>query len=176
MEIIPKESSNSSKGLGFLFYFSLILFLSFVVSFFIFKYHVLVQAQKEMKTLEVILIEGMTPEKLAMERELLGYEKKIDKFSTLIARQTKGSKFFSAFEKVVHPQVWFSEISLNIREGIVGLSGHAKDLEVVEEQLLIIHNQVWFKSVSLEAISTTEGEEVNFNLLISFDLSLLPKN
>jgi len=171
MEIIQKKSSlQSSKGLKILFYISLIFLFFSIVGFFVLN-NFLKNTKKEFETLEITLAKEIAPEKLTLKREVLSYQEKIDNFSFLIDQQKKNSKFFEAFEKIIHPQVWFSEFSLDSKEKTVTLSGHAQNFEALGQQLLIIKNEYdWIKNFSLKAISINKEGKIDFNL----NLFLIP--
>jgi hypothetical protein len=167
MEIIPKEKS-SKKDFNILFYISLILLFFSIVSFFILN-HLSKQTQKERERLDVLLIQKLSPEKLALKQEVLNYQKKIDNFSFLIDQQLKSSKFFTEFEKIIHPQVWFSNFNLNLKKGIVTLSGYAQSFEILEQQFFVFENTNWIKNFDTETILIGEERRINFSLIIFFN-------
>ena len=162
MEIIPKESLKPSKSSNVLLYFSLIFLFLSIASFFILN-HFVDKLKKEVNVLESVFIEKMPAEK----REVLSYQEKIDDFSFLIEQRLESSKFFTAFEKIVHPQVWFSRINLNLRDKRVILSGHAESLEILKQQIFIFqNNKALIKEVdfTIDVGTIFEAEELNFNL------------
>lgn len=178
MEILPQEELKQPKGLKILFYFGLAFLFFSIVGFFILN-HFLEEAQKERSTLEVTIKERLTPEKLKIKEEVFSYQRKINDFSFLINQQTEISKFFNAFEKIVHPYVWFSMFDIILRngEGVVTLSGRAQNFEVLGQQLLIIQNNIlqqeqqdrWIKSTILEKIAIAEDGKIDFDLSLSLD-------
>jgi len=169
MEIIPKESSKTSKSSNTLLYFSLIFLFISIASFFVLGYF-LEGNRKELSVLEMTLAKPIAPEKLALEKEILSYQRKIDDFSFLIDQQLEGSRFFTAFEKVVHPRVWFSKFSLNLEEKRVTLSGHAENLEVLKQQIFIFQNA---KDLIKEVDFTIDIETIIPAEEIAFSLSLV---
>ena len=115
------------------------------------------------------LAKPIAPEKLALEKEILSYQRKIDDFSFLIDQQLEGSRLFTAFEKVVHPRVWFSKFSLSLEEKRVTLSGHAESFEVLGQQLYIIQNQDWIKDAELGTVSMAEEGKIDFSLFFTIN-------
>lgn len=174
MEIIPKEFRKSSKGSNTLLYFSLALLFFSIASFFVFG-HFVRGFEKEHEVLEQAMTEKN--EKIRpIEGKILSYQRKIDDFSFLIARRLESSKFFIAFEKIVHPQVWFSEFSLNLKEKRVILSGQAQNFEVLWQQLYIIRNEDWIKDADLGTISIGEEGKIDFSLFFTLNPKLFNEN
>ena len=171
MEIIPKEPLKSSKSSNILLYFSLALLFFSIASFFVLGYF-LEGNRKELTVLEMTLAKPIAPEKLALEKDILSYQRKIDDFSFLIDQQLEGSRFFTAFEKVVHPRVWFSKFSLSLEEKRVTLSGHAESFEVLGQQLYIIQNQDWIKDAELGTVSMGEEGKIDFSLFLILNSKL----
>ena len=180
MEIIAKQSQKLIKGLDILLYFSLAFLFFSIVSYFLLD-HFFKQTQEEIKVREPVLASlinetKIAPEKLALRREFLSYQKKINDFNFLMNQRLENLRFFENFETIIHPYVWFSEINLNSRERMVVLSGQAQSFEVLEQQFLVLKDQNWLKNISLGSVSIAEGGKIDFNLSFSFDLSLLNSN
>jgi hypothetical protein len=172
MEIIPKEKSSKLSFFNTLFYFALFFLLFSIIGFFLLN-HFLGQVQNRLTELEAALVKKVAPEKLALKQEVLNYQEKIDNFSILITQRLESLKFFTAFEKIVHPQVWFSEFSLNSKGGIVVLSGQSQSFEALEQQLSVIKDTEWIKDFKLETVSITEEKKIDFSLIIFFDPKIL---
>ena len=168
MEIIPKKALKPSKSLNVLLYFSLVFLFLSVASFFVFG-HFIRELEEEQRILEKAIAEKNERIK-PIEEKLEPYQKKIDNFSFLINQQLEVSKFFTAFEKIIHPQVWFSEFNLNLEEKKVTLSGHAGSLEALKQQILIFQNA---KDLIREVDFTIDIETVVPAEEIAFSLSLV---
>ncbi len=111
VEIIPKEVPRLPRWLNILFYFSLILLSSSIISYFI-LYNSLKKSKEELANLTSAITETMTPEKVALEKEILDTKNSIDNFSFLAEQHLKTSKIFETIEQFSHPEVWFSSIDL----------------------------------------------------------------
>jgi hypothetical protein len=172
MEIIPKEKfSKPIRGLKILFYFSLsLLFFSIIAIFVLNHFHA--QAEKENERLKIILTTKI-PERITLQQEVLNYQNKVNNFSFLIDQELKNSKLINNFEKIIHPQIWFSEFNLNSREGIIVLFGHGQSFKALKEQIFIIKKTEWIKNFNLDKLTMAEGGGVDFNLIIFFNPDIL---
>lgn len=167
---MPQEKSRLPEGSKMLLYFGLAVLFFSIAAFLILNFFLLERALKEEEVLKAALKEEPAQEILVMEREVLNYQSKINNFSFLIGQRVETSRFFKAFEEVVHPNVWFSEFGLmSGEEGMVVLSGHAQNFEVLGQQLFIIQNTDWIKDVGLGAVVMAEDGEIDFSLTLFLD-------
>ncbi len=169
VEIIPKETPPIPKWLNILFYFALALLIFSIVSYFILGSS-LRNAQKNLVDLKNTLAGEETPEKIALEKEVLNYDKKVKDFSRLIVQHLTSSKIFVFIEKTCHPKVWFSRFSLDPRSGQATFSGKAQSFESLGQQLLILKDESLVKSLGLKKVSIGKEGEINFELSLSLDL------
>jgi Tfp pilus assembly protein PilN len=173
VELIPKETPKLAGWLNILFYLALALLIFAIASLFILNNSI----KKSKATLEELILETLTkgkaPERVALKKEILNYEKKFEDFSVLINQHLENSKFFTAFQKISHPQVWFSQLNLNSEEKVANFSGEAKSFESLGQQLLILKNEDWIKNVELKEVSINKEGKINFNLSFSFNLEIL---
>lgn len=169
VEIIPKEIPPIPKWLNILFYFALALLIFSIVSYFILGSS-LRNAQKNLVDLKNTLAGEETPEKIALEKEVLNYDKKVKDFSQIIVQRSASSKIFAFIEKTCHPKVWFPRFSLDPRSGQATFSGKAQSFESLGQQLLILKDESLVKSLGLEKVSISKEGEINFELSLSLDL------
>jgi len=171
IEIIPKEEKRFPFWQNILFYFSLVLFLSclsgLLILFFLQR-----KSQATLDNLKETLEKGMTAEQVALEKEFLGYRKKIDDFSLLLADYRMPSRFFDFLEKITHPKVFFSDLELNTREGKVSLSGQTENFETLGQQILIFQKEERIKDLKLTEVKISEEGKIEFSLETSFDLKI----
>ena len=170
MEIIPKEPSKPSKILNILLYFSLILLFFSIISFFILD-HFVGKFKKEY----ILLVQDLEEKEdkiYFLRKELLPYQRKINDFSFVTEQHLESSRFFTAFEKIIHPQVWFFKFNLKMKEKRVILSGQAQNFEVLGQQLYVFRNKEWIEDVGLEAVSMGKKGKIDFNLFLILDPEL----
>ena len=176
MEIIPKKHSKPSKSLNILLYFSLFL-LFFSITIFSIASYLNKRYQEEYINLEQVLERKIPQEEFKLlKEEISTYKEKLKDFSFLLNKQKQSSKVFTAIEEIVHPQVWFSEIDLDLKSKKVTLSGQAQNFEVLGQQFYIIKNQDWIKDINLKKVLINEERKIDFGLYFTFNINLLNKN
>lgn len=168
MQIIPKKSeSNLFNSLNVFFYLSLILIIIFVAGsvglFFLQK-----NMTQKLQDLKVDIAKKGSVEELALEKQVLLTQKKINDFGDLIALHRAASKFFANLEKLTHPSVFFSSIDLNVTKGSVSLAGTTESFETLGQQILILKDESYVKDISLLGASIGKEGKIEFAFDILF--------
>jgi hypothetical protein len=173
IEIIPKPAKRVPLWQNVLFYFSIILLLASITYYFILDSS-LQASEAENQRLEEELAKGKTPEEIALEEEVFGYEKKIQDFSVLVEGHTYPSKFFTFFEGLCHPSVWFSQSELVLGEDYeLSLSGEADNFITLGQQLFIFQQEELIQEVELAKLSLNVGGRVDFSFYLILDHSII---
>jgi len=168
IEIIPRKAAELPLWLKILFYILIALFLVIVLSYFIFG-HFQNKSLTALQNLEEEILKEKTPQKIALEKEILNYQKKINNFTLMLDHHLLSSKFFNFLEKTSHPQIWFSKINLSLGETLAIVSGRAETFPVLGQQLQIFKKEALIKSATLSEISLGEKGEIEFTFTLSFD-------
>lgn len=168
VEIIPKPVKKMPEWRNTAFYFSLVLLLGAVLSFFLLS-HFERKSSEALQDLEDRIAEIGTSKEKALEVEVFGYQKKINDFSELLAAHQKSSNFFKFLEGICHPRVWLSELNLNLASYQATVSGTTPDFRSLGQQLFIFQSQEAIKSVNLTSLSLGEGGEAKFSLSLTLD-------
>jgi len=168
IEIIPRKAAPLPLWLKILFYILIGLLLAALLSYFIFG-HFQKKSLTTLQNLEEEIFKEKTPQKIALEKEILSYQKKINNFSLMLDRHLLSSKFFHFLEKTSHPRIWFSKINLSPGEQLAVVSGRAETFPVLGQQLQILKKEALVKNVTLSKISLGKKGEIEFTLTLSFD-------
>lgn len=168
VEIIPKPVEKLPRRQIFLLYFSLILFLATLISFFIIN-HSLKESQKVFQNLEETLAKERTPQKIILEKEILARQKKIRDFSQILNQHLFPSKIFDFLEKISHPQVWISQVNLNPQASQLLISGQTESFLTLDHQIKILNEEPLIKDLNLTQLNLTKIGKVEFTLNLSFD-------
>ena len=164
VEIIPKAPTKTPAKKGFLLSISIGLLLISLVGFFILK-NIAQQAKEELTNLEATFQELKSQEK-SLEKEVLGFRKKLNNFSLLLKDHLVASKFFPILEEVAHPEIQFKNLDLNPRQKKVVISGLTDEFINLAEQLSILKNREETKNVKLNKVGISQ-EKVEFEIEIS---------
>lgn len=170
VELIPKKEKTAvlPRWVDILFYVAIVVFIITLLAFLILN-RLKNATEKALENVQVKIEQIRTPERLAMEANLLDLEKKIKDVEVLLGSHYDASKFFTELEKVTHPGVQFTEISVDNTKFTVRLSGLAQDFTAVEQQFRILDQSDLFHEVKLSDLSVgKEAEQPGVKFLLSF--------
>jgi len=170
VEIIPRRAVELPFWLKILFYVLVALLAIALLSYFILG-HFQKKSLTSFQNLEAEISREKTPQKIAMEEEILSYQKKIRDFGLMLDHHLSSSKFFDFLEEISHPQVWFSQISLSPEAGLAALSGHAETFSALGQQIQILKREATLKDIVLAKISLGKKGEIEFTLNLTFDVN-----
>jgi len=170
IELIPKKEKTAilPPWFNILFYAAIVVFALVLLVFFILN-QLKSAAKTDLEDVRNKIEQVRSPERLALEAELLALEKRIKDVAFLLASHQEASKFFTELEKLTHPRIQFTEISLDNPKSEVRLSGLAEDFTAAEQQFRIFNESNLFKEVKLSGLSFSEEEGVKFQLSFTFD-------
>lgn len=174
IEIIPRPAQKLPLWQNILFYFSIALLVASLLSFFLFE-RSLRDAEKSLKNLEETLTREKTPQEVVLEKEILGWQKKIKNFSQLFSQHLYPSKAFEVVEDISHPEVWLKQVSLDSSETKITVSGETESFTTLGQQLLILEKEPRIKSFNLASLSIGRKGKVDFALNIAFDQSVFKR-
>jgi Tfp pilus assembly protein PilO len=169
-EIIPRKEVELPFWLKILFYVLISLLIIVFLGYFILG-HFQKKSLASFQNLEAEISGEKTPQKITLEKEILGYQKKIGDFGLILNHHLSSSKFFDFLEENTHPQVWFSQISLSPGAGIAVVSGHAETFPALGQQIQILKRETTLKNIDLAKISLGKKGEIEFTLNLTFDVN-----
>jgi len=169
-EIIPRKAVELPFWLKILFYVLISLLIIVFLGYFILG-HFQKKSLASFQNLEAEISGEKTPQKIALEEEILSYQKKIGDFGLILNHHLISSKFFDFLEENTHPKVWFSQISLSPEAGLATLSGHAETFSALGQQIQILKREATLKDIVLAKISLGKKGEIEFTLDLSFDVN-----
>lgn len=172
VEIIPRKAVELPLWLKILFYVLVALLVIVFLSYFILG-HFQKKSLTHFQNLEAEISREKTPQRIALEEEILRYQKKIGDFGLMLNRHLLPSKFFDFLEKNTHPRVWFSQISLSPEAGLAVVSGRAETFPALGQQIQIFKRETAIKDIPLAKISLGKKGEIEFTLNLSFDNQFL---
>lgn len=162
-----------------LFYFSIGLTLSFLVGDGV-LYYFTKKAAEDAKNIKIAIEQGKTQQILNLENLIKSYRDRIDEFSSLVANHKLSSNFFGEsqyktgiLEKDTHPKVMFNEMTFNVRDNTITLSGVTETFEILAQQVVLFQNDKMVKSVKTSKADTNKEGKIEFTLDIVFDPALL---
>lgn len=172
VEIIPKKTQAAPHWMNIVFYVSLVILILSVSSIF-FLNNSLKKSQETFDNIEKSLSAEKTEERIATQKDLLDYKKKIENFSLLIGNHLQTSKVFDFIQKNCHPKVWFSEFGLESNKKEISLVGTTDSFETLGQQIIIFTENDSVERVGLESTILKKEGKVEFTLSITLKPSVI---
>ena len=172
VELIPKEAPRLPKWLNTLFYVSFALLFLSIIGYFILD-NSIKSSQKNLDDLKETLVKNKTTEKVALEREIINYDRKIDNLSVLLSQHLVPSGIFELLQDSCLPQVYYSQFNLDAKQVSLSLSGTTQSFETLGQQFLVLKGSDWVEEVKLDKISISKEGKVTFDLSLSLNPSVL---
>lgn len=168
VEIIPKPAKKILPRQNLLFYLSLGLATAAVLGFFVLG-NFESKALTTLQNLEDEVAQIGTIEERAIETKVFDYDKKINNFSILLENHQKSTNFFKFLEEISHPQVWFSNVILNLETFQAVISGQTPNFQTLGQQLLIFQDQDSIEEINLSSLSLSKEGRAEFTFQLSLD-------
>jgi Tfp pilus assembly protein PilN len=171
VKVIPKEEAKEkeSKVMILLFWLAIFSFIFVSGLFFVLDWQIK-SADQALDQLEKELAKVGTPEQLALKNTVYDYKRKIDDIPILLEKHKKPTKVFNLLKTTVHPNVWFSSFQLITERNFLFLSGRAKDLTSLSQQIAIFEKNPQIEKVNLSSAGLAKDGGVEFKL----EINLLP--
>ncbi|OHA64081.1 MAG: hypothetical protein A2842_02105 [Candidatus Wildermuthbacteria bacterium RIFCSPHIGHO2_01_FULL_48_25] len=165
-DLIPKTQSESFFTKNTVLYTGISLLVLSAGLFVLFQ---VLKGNTEQSTAELntVLLGGKTSQERELERSVLGYQKRIEYFSSFLKSQDDTLPFFAFLEARTHPSVFFNDARLNVQENRMVLSGQSTDFGSLGEQIASFEGQQELRNVKLTDVSLSKGQ-VLFTMELTF--------
>ncbi len=167
VEIVPRPKARPKRITNVLFYFSLVLLILTIAAYFG-LYSIKDKKNQELEDLRTRLAVQETAELRDLKKNLKRYEEKVRDLSILLDSYREPTKFFEFLGTVTHPRVVWSNVTLNLIEGKVSISGQADSITTLIQQTYIFEGESRIEDFNLSSFFLEEGGKVSFGV----DLSL----
>jgi len=164
VQVIPKKSIKKQLVLKDLLPWFFLLFLVVLIGlYFIFIFQVN-RANVSLDKVKTELSEVRTKEDIELEKTILTYKRKVGDLALILQTRQKSIEFFEFLEKFVHPNIYFSSVSLSLDTEKVFLKGVSSDFKSLAEQLFIFEREPSIEEAELSNISLLEGGKIDFDI------------
>jgi hypothetical protein len=173
IQIIPKAEEKKPISQRILLYVAGLVFFVAVASFFIIS-GLLSKAEKNMASImqENAALDA-SPES-ALEKEMLGYKKKIDYFAGLLDNHDYVSHIFPLIEKLAHPKVSFSSLEADMStSSVVIVSGVGESFKAIQQQFMLFRNEALIKDARMSGVLFGAAGKIPFIFTLTLDSSVL---
>lgn len=168
VEIIPKPISKIPSWLNIVLYFSITILVVIIFSCFILNYFIK-KSEATFQDLEKALTKEKTSSEIALEKEILGYQKKIEDADYLLKGHIANANLFKFLEEICHPKVWFSDFNYDSSAAQVEISGETENFQTLGQQLLILKSHPFVKNLNLSGVSIGKEGKISFIFSLFLD-------
>jgi Tfp pilus assembly protein PilN len=166
VQVIPKEEIQERESLVVVV-FLWISFLSLVV---VSGLYFLINWQNQrvqdfLATIETQISQIGTQQQKDFKESIFNYKRKIDDAAALLKAHKEPTKIFDVLETTVHPEVILTDV--NYQGGKterLNLSGNAKDMISLAQQILLIERHPKIERVALTSVNIGGDNRLNFRL------------
>jgi len=114
-----------------------------------------------------------TPQQKALKEAIYDYKRKIDDFPVLLSNHQTPSRLFTLLESNIHPDVWFSSFKFLRDKNQIDLSGQAKNLLALAQQILVFEKMPQIKELTVSNVGVSKEGNIQFQLSIVFTPTFL---
>jgi hypothetical protein len=135
----PQKKQSGFSLENATFYLSLLLLAAMVGAFFYFRY-LIVQASDELASVSIEAAKTKTDAQKKLEDRVLSTQQELTDFSQKLNNRKSSIEFFSNFEALVLPQVYFDNCEIDMGGLSAKLSGHADSFQTLGQQIAMFQS------------------------------------
>jgi len=168
-EFVPKKKKRTPLWVKTIFIFSILLLLGGGFSFWWFNKSI-DQQKNEINQIQAEMNEVMGDEEQDLKDELKQYKVQIDNYSQLLNNHKQVSPLIDYLETVVHPDVIFNNITVNVEQKTISLNAYARNYKAAGQQILGLYNQEKITQVDFSDLQQKENQ-----IVFKLNLTVVPE-
>lgn len=169
IEIIPKKREEKISSIGaFARYVGLgLLFLSIAVSilFLILTW----RTAQDVEDVRADIEAKKSPEILLLESEMRDHRRRVLDFAHILERRTSPDPMFGVIERSIHPDVYLSDLQIDINEKSIRTSGIAADITAFDQQVKLFEKEEMIVSSGIGTFNRRDDGRISFPMTIVFN-------
>ena len=171
VQVIPRASKKGTTRLNLILpWFSLLLVVVVVVAIF-FLSSKINASHERINKLDTELSQAKSDKEVDIEKKLMAYKKKVSNVISILENRARILEFHSFLAETVHPNIYFTELYLDMEKGIAVLTGVAKDFESFGQQILVFKEGDYIFDAQAQTVSLGEEIGIGFTMqIIIFEL------
>ncbi len=172
IEIIPKKKEEKASSIGMLAWYSgltlLFLSISLAALFLILTWRTSqaieeVRAEREAKK---------SPEILLLESEMRNHHRRVSDFAYILNERTSPDPMFGVIEGIIHPEVYLSDLQINVVERTIRTSGVAANVTAFDQQVRLFEREEMIVSTGIDSFNRQDDGRVTFPMTLVFSEEL----
>ena len=129
------------------------------------------RTQTKIEETEILLGTEKTQEEAQLEQDVLVVQTRLKDFAALLQLRKDVLPVFSFLETVVHPEVIFLSMNVDVNRQTMQLQGVAESFSVLDEQFVAFKAREELSSLSLTNLELGQHGGVNFQMEIQFPVT-----
>ena len=164
VQVIPRVSEKNKTRLNVVLpWFSLIIVFIVVASVFFFSAKIDANNNR-IGELDEQLAAAKSQKEAETEKTLMTYKKKVNNVIDILKERKRSLEFYSFLEGLVHPDIYFTGLSLNMEQGTGDLTGIVKDFESLGQQISAFKENGYLYDIQTETVSLDKEEGIGFTM------------
>ena len=140
----------------------------FIVIVGVFFFSAKISASKNrIEKLDEQLAAVKSQEEVKIEKELMAYKKKVNNVVSILEGRERSLEFYLFLEGLVHPDIYFTGLSLDIEQGTASLTGIVNDFKSLGQQVSAFKESGYIYDAQAETVSLDTEEGIGFTIQIT---------
>jgi len=166
VQVIPKATAKREPVIKkILPWLSFLLVIVVVGLYFIFNSQV-IKTTTALEQIDQELAQFRIQKYSELEEKILTFKTKVDDVADLLQDRKKLSDFFNFLKIFVHPDVYFTSLSLNMDGSEAKLEGVSNNFVSLGQQILAFEQDPFIEGAELVNISLDEEDQIQFSIQI----------
>jgi len=172
IEIIPQARASRPGWVNAILAVALVFLLIAVAGQFIFG-AMGTGAREDIEDASRRLGELRSPDRIALEKAVLGYQIQFANFSDTLAKRYLASRVLSLLEETAHPGILYQSLNIDLEQASIQAKAEAASYQALGEQLLVFNNEERISKVATKNYSRDKEGQIIFDLILSFNPSIV---
>ena len=176
IEIIPKKKEEKISSVGiFAQYMGLgLLFLSITTSILFFV--LTLRATQDVEGIRADIEAKKSTEMLLLENEMRDNHRRVLDFAYILEKRTSPDPMFEVIERSIHPDVYLSDLQIDVNGRSIRTNGTAADIIAFDQQVKLFEKEEMIVSSGIETFSRGSDGRISFPMTIVFSDKLFNPN
>ena len=167
VQVIPRTTKQGRSLLKIILpWLSILLIVLVILGIFFFGSRIK-SGQARLSELTQEVAEGMSDEDTEIKDKLINYKKNVNNVVAILEERERVVEFYAFLEALVHPDIYFTKLDLNMETGVAQLKGVAKDFEVLGQQIQVFKETDYVYKAETDNVTLDQEEGIGFNITIS---------
>ena len=109
-----------------------------------------------------------SPEILLLESEMRDHRQRVLDFAYILERRTSPYPMFEVIERSIHPEVYLSDLQIDVSGKSIKTNGVATDIIAFDQQVKLFEKEEMIISSGIETFNRKDDGQISFPMTIVF--------